>query len=246
LPTLHDAATAAELTPHALPLFQLRAGSPTQLRADAATPLDVDMLARIIASLPNDLLAVRDRALLLVGFFCALRRSELVALAIEDLDRCSDGWIITIRRSKTDPYGKGQYVPLPAFPGLLCPTAALADWLAVAMISEGALFRTIRSDHKIASVLPAPRVGLILRKRALDAGLDMQRLSAHSLRSGFAVSATRAGIAAAQIQAVTRHRSLGSLAPYVRTAGPPTTAQLLELPKAHALATDRHEPRSEL
>ena len=65
------------------------------------------MLARIIAALPNDLTAIRDRALLLVGFFCALRRSELVALAVEDLDRWPDGWIVTIQRSKTDPYGRG-------------------------------------------------------------------------------------------------------------------------------------------
>lgn len=95
-------------------------------RIDAATPLDIDMLARIIAALPNDLTAIRDRALLLVGFFCALRRSELVGLSVEDLDRRPEGWIITIRRSKTDPFGKGQYVPLPAFPGPLCPTAGRA------------------------------------------------------------------------------------------------------------------------
>jgi integrase len=69
------------------------------------------MLARIVAALPENLTAIRDRALLLVGFFCALRRSELVALAVEDLDRQSDGWIITIQRSKTDPYGRGQHVP---------------------------------------------------------------------------------------------------------------------------------------
>ena len=56
-------------------------------RADAATPLDIDMLARIVSALPEDLTAIRDRAMLLVGFFCALRRSELVALAVEDLDR---------------------------------------------------------------------------------------------------------------------------------------------------------------
>ena len=48
------------------------------LRADAATPLNADMLARIVAALPHDVTATRDRALLLVGFFCALRRSELV------------------------------------------------------------------------------------------------------------------------------------------------------------------------
>jgi integrase len=201
------------------------------------------MLARIVAALPHDVTAIRDRALLLIGFFCALRRSELVSLALEDLDRRPDGWIVIIRRSKTDPYGKGQYVPLPALRGPLCPTAAVADWLAIAKIFEGPLFRTISSDNKIGSALPGPQVGVILRMRALNAGLDVQRLSAHSLRSGFAVSATRAGIAAAQIQAVTRHRSLGGLAPYVRTAGPPTTGQLLGLPKANVVEPDCQEPR---
>jgi integrase len=204
-------------------------------RADAATPFDIDMLARIIAALPNDLIAIRDRALLLVGFFCALRRSELVALAVEDLERRPDGWIITIQRSKTDPYGHGHRVTLPAFRGPLCPTAALNRWLAVAAIAEGPVFRTVGPDHHIASTLHAPQVGVILRNRAKEAGLEIQRLSAHSLRSGFAVSATRAGIAAAQIQAVTRHRTLGGLAPYVRTAGPPSTAQLLGLPSLNAL-----------
>ena len=96
----------------------------------------------------------------------------------------------------------------------------------------------VSPDHKIASTLPAPQVGLILRTSAVKAGLDVPRLSAHSLRSGFAVSATRAGIAAAQIQAVTRHRTLGGLAPYVRTAGPPSAAQLLGLPSLNALALE--------
>jgi integrase len=66
-------------------------------------PLDIDMLARIVAALPDDLTAIRDRALLLVGFFCALRRSELVALTVQDLDRRPNGWIVHIQRSKTDP-----------------------------------------------------------------------------------------------------------------------------------------------
>jgi integrase len=207
-------------------------------RSDAATPLDIDMLARIIAALPNDLTAIRDRALLLVGFFCALRRSELVALAVEDVDRRPDGSVVTIQRSKTDPYGRGQDVPLPTFRGPLCPTAAVADWLAIAAITGGPIFRVVGLDHKTTSTLPAPQVGVILRKRAAEAGLNVQRLSAHSLRSGFAVSATRAGIAATQIQAVTRHRTLSGLAPYVRTAGPPSATQLLGLPSLNTLALE--------
>jgi hypothetical protein len=108
------------------------------------------------------------------------------------------------------------------------------DWLAVAAIVDGRVFRTVGPDGKIALTLPAPQVGIILRERAAEAGLEVQRLSAHSLRSRFAVSATRVGISAAQIQAVTRHRTLGGLAPYVRTAGPPSTAQLLGLPPLNA------------
>lgn len=195
----------------------------------AATPLDIDMLAQIVAALPEDLVAARDRALLLVGFFCALRRSELVGLKVEDLDRRADGWIVNIQRSKTDPYGLGQRIALRAFTGPLCPTAAVSAWLTRAAIVEGPIFRSVDRNCKIASPLPAPQVGAILRQRASEAGLDVQGLSAHSLRSGFAVSATRAGIASAQIQAVTRHRTLGGLAPYVRTAGAPSTAQLLQL-----------------
>lgn len=193
------------------------------LSADSATPLFIEMLERIIDALPCDLAAIRDRALLLVGFFCALRRSELVALAAEDLDRRPEGWIVKVRRSKTDPFAKGHYVQLPAFQGPLCPTSALVKWLRTVRISQGAVFRAIRSGGKVAATLPAPQVGAILRARASEAGLNVQGLSAHSLRSGFVVSATRAGIAIAQIQAVTRHRSLSGLAAYVRTAGPPPT-----------------------
>ena len=202
----------------------------------ASTPLDIDMLAQIIAALPEDLAGVRDRALLLVGFFGALRRSELVALTVEDLDRLPEGWIITIQRSKTDPYGHGQRVSLPALRGPLCPTAAIANWLAVSTIVEGPIFRTVGPNQKPTSPLPAPQVGVVLRQRAGEAGLAAKGLSAHSLRSGFAVSATRAGVAMAQIQAVTRHRTLAGLAPYVRTAGPPSAAQLLGQPPHDALA----------
>jgi hypothetical protein len=141
-------------------------------RTDAATPLDIDMLARIIAALPNDLTATRPAAGRLL---LCVERSELVALAVEDLERRPDDWIITIQRSKTDPYGRGQHMPMPAFRGPLCPTAAVADWLAIAQITEGPVFRAVRPDHKITSTLPASQVGFILSNRAAEAGLGIQR-----------------------------------------------------------------------
>src|SRR5260370_18571286 len=101
--------------------------------------------------------------------------------------------------------------------------------LAVSAIAEGPIFRTVGSDGKIKSTLPSTQVGMILRKRAADATVDGERLSAHSLRSGFAVSAARAGIGIAQIQTVTRHRTLSGLQPYIRDAAPPRYDQLLRL-----------------
>ena len=68
----------------------------------AKTPVLVDDLRRMISRLPDNLLGVRDRALLLVGFGGAFRRSELVGLDVADVGVTRDGIVVTIRRSKTD------------------------------------------------------------------------------------------------------------------------------------------------
>ena len=148
------------------------------------------------AALPNDLVATRDRALLLVGFFCALRRSRARGAWRSRIwiDGQTAG---SFHPSGAKPTPTAEAITLAAgYTGPLCPTAALADWLAIAAITEGPVFRTVGPDHKIASALRAPQVGMIFGKQLSEAGLAAQRLSAHSLRSGFAVSATRAGIAA--------------------------------------------------
>ena len=84
-------------------------------------------------------------------------------ISYEDLDRRPDGWIITIQLSKTDPYGRGQYVPPPALRAPICPTAAVAEWLTMAAITEGPVFRTAGPDQNVASALRASQVGVILR-----------------------------------------------------------------------------------
>lgn len=176
----------------------------------------------------SDIVMDQTETVRLVGFFCALRRSELVGLAVEDLDRRPDGWTVNIRRSKTDPYGVGQTVKLPELDGLLCPTRALFRWLAAASIGSGPIFRRFSAEGTISTMaVPASQVGSILRSRAQQADVPTTNLSAHSLRSGFAVSASRAGISAAQIQATTRHRTLAGLVPYVRDAGGPRASQLI-------------------
>jgi integrase len=195
-----------------------------------AAALEASSLMSIISHMPKDIMGIRDRALLLVGFFCALRRQELVTLNVEDVVRGQEDWSICVRRSKTDQGGHGHLLALPALATELCPRTALMQWLAASAISHGPLFRRIGPSGTISTrPLTGPAVGLVLRQRAQAAGLSIAGLSAHSLRSGFAVSAARAGIAAAQIQAVTRHQTLAGLEPYVRQAGAPSEPQLRRL-----------------
>jgi integrase len=199
-------------------------------RSMGAAALDASSLMSIVSHMPRDTMGTRDRALLLVGFFCALRRQELVTLKVEDVVRGQEDWSICVRRSKTDQVGQGHLLALPALATELCPRTALMQWLAASAISDGPLFRRIAPSETISTrPLTGPAVGLILRQRAQAAGLSIVGLSAHSLRSGFAVSAARAGIAAAQIQAVTRHQTLAGLEPYVRQAGAPSESQLRRL-----------------
>src|SRR5205823_5956726 len=99
----------------------------------------------MLRDLPRNLLGVRDRALLLVGFAGAFRRSELVAVDVSDLRFGTEGLLITIRRSKTDQEGSGRDVAIPhgAYE-LTCPVRAMRQWLDSAGIAEGPVFRPCR------------------------------------------------------------------------------------------------------
>lgn len=80
---------------------------------------------------------MRDRALLLVGFVGAFRRSELVALHVDDVAEERQGLVITVRHSKTDQDGVGQLRAIPYSAGDACPVRALRAWLEAAAITEG-------------------------------------------------------------------------------------------------------------
>lgn len=168
--------------------------------------------------IPSDLAGLRDKALLLVGFSCALRRSELVALQVDDLSLVGGRSTLLIRRSKTDQFGQGRHLALPRLDGPLCPVAALNGWLAAAGIESGPMFRAISRWHQVgAAALSSATIGAVVRQRAKQAGITIDGLSAHSLRSGFAVSALDAGLSLPAVQAVTRHETLGGVAAYVRS-----------------------------
>lgn len=170
-----------------------------------------------MAETGEGLRAARDRALLLLGFAGAFRRSELVALGLEDIEETADGLLITIRRSKTDPEGEGTTIGI--LPGALaCPIAALRAWLGAAAITSGPVFRSVRKGGTLGGRLCDRSVANIVKAHAARAGLDAQKFAGHSLRSGFLTSAAARGASAHKMKDVSRHRRIESLAGYIREA----------------------------
>ena len=146
-------------------------------------------LERVLAGIPElTLVGKRDRALLLVGFAAALRRSELCGLTVQDIDPVERGMLVTIRRSNGDQGGTGQTVAIPHGTKGRCPVTALKEWLTAACITEGGLFRSINRHGHIGESLSPQTVALVLKRRLTVVGLDPAVYSAHSLRSGFLTS----------------------------------------------------------
>lgn len=185
---------------------------------DEAAPATIGDIRAMIAHAGQNLTAVRDRALLLIGFAGAMRRSELTALDVADLERRDEGMALTLRRSKTDQEGAGRKVALPyGSDPRTCPVRALDDWLTATDITDGPIFRPINRHGQVQPTrLSGQSVSLIVKRLAASAQMDSQRYSGHSLRAGFATSAAAAGATEAAIANQTGHRSMEILRRYVR------------------------------
>lgn len=184
----------------------------------AKSPVLVDDLKRMISRLPEGLTGVRDRALLLVGFCGAFRRSELVALDRDAVEITRDGLVVTIRRSKTDQEGVGRKIGIPygSNPDT-CPVRALQDWLERGAITEGPLFRPINRHGRLGTArLSAAAVGEVVKRHTTAVGLDPAKFGGHSLRSGLATSAAAAGDSERSIMNQTGHRSLNMVRRYIK------------------------------
>lgn len=162
---------------------------------------------------------LRDRAMVLLGFAAALRRSEIVAIDVQDLEFLCDGLVIHLRRSKTDQEGQGRKVAVPFGHTRVCPVKAVQAWLEHAHITEGAIFRPVKKGGQVQPTrLTAQSVALILKHYAQAAGLTTASISGHSLRSGLVTSAAQAGVAIHRIMAQTGHRSVQMVSKYIRDA----------------------------
>ena len=163
-------------------------------------------------------IGVRDRALLLLGFAGAFRRSELVALDVGDVQTTRDGLVVTIRRSKTDQLGEGAKIGIPRGRHAgTCPVRALAAWLERAGIAAGPIFRGVdRHGRILPGRLTDRAVALIVQRTAASAGLDPAQFAGHSLRAGLATSAAMAGAEERDIMRQTRHTSVAVARRYIR------------------------------
>jgi integrase len=162
---------------------------------------------------------LRDKALILVGFFGALRRSELVGLNIEDVTFAPEGAILTIRKSKTDQEGRGRAVAIPyAKRADLCPVRALQAYLKALGRTEGPLFVSMHKSQYTQKRLSAYAVALIVKDYADRLGLDPNLFGGHSLRAGFATTAALMGATEDEIAFQTGHKNFSVLRGYIRRA----------------------------
>lgn len=179
-------------------------------------PADLTLL---LAELDDSPAGLRDRALLLLGFAGAFRRSELVALEVADLQLRREGLVVTIRRSKTDQEGEGAQLGIPRGRKESCPVRAVEAWLKASAITEGPLFRPIDRHGNIKPQRLAPfHVARLIKRLADAAGLDPADYGGHSLRAGLATAAAAAGAEERDIMRQTRHKSERMVRKYIRGA----------------------------
>ncbi|MHB0934917.1 MAG: site-specific integrase [Armatimonadota bacterium] len=190
-----------------------------KVRARQVRPLTVEDMRTMVSLQPATLAGVRNRALLLLGFAGAFRRSELVALNVEDIREDKDGLTVLIAKSKGDQEASGQYVGIPA--GKYhdtCPVRAYKEWLRESSITGGPVFRQVdTADHLLPDRMSDRAVARLVKSACESAGLDPKLYSGHSLRAGFVTAAYRAGAREVNIMRQTRHRRSDTLQLYIRS-----------------------------
>lgn len=187
---------------------------------DRVDPISVESLKKIVDLFDDDVEGIRNRALILTGWFGGFRRSELVSVLRKDVKFLESGVRIKIARSKTDQEGKGFYKSIPNEKDKsYCPVAALRDWLFVAPESRY-LFCHIDGvsgptgeGKKLSDKMIARMIFRMTQKIGVDG-----RYSGHSLRSGFVTAAAKAGKSNRSIMKMTGHKSYGMVDRYVRVA----------------------------
>jgi integrase len=198
-------------------IFRLEGKPPTK-----AHPLTIVELQTLVETLQaqTSLASRRDEALLQVGYFGGFRRSELINIKVEDLHWVEEGVDVIIPHSKTDKESKGQAVALPYGTDALCPVSALKSWLAIAGITSGLIFRSVKKGNQLQqSGITPSSVNLIMKRRASECGLtSLIMFSSRSLRRGITTAASRADSTLISIMRHGRWKNVNTVMEYIDSA----------------------------
>ena len=188
-------------------------------------PLLINNLKEIINVIDEynkskDLIRLRDRTIILIGFSGAFRRNEIVSIDYYDLEFVNEGLKINLKKSKTDQFGEGMIKAIPYFDNTqYCPVISLKNWIKISNILSGPLFRRFSKGSKLSvNRLTDQTVALLIKKYLKLANIDSKNYSGHSLRSGFATSAAEAGAEERSIMAMTGHKSTEMVRRYIKEA----------------------------
>ena len=169
---------------------------------------DLKLIINAINQENNSKNKVKNKALVLIGFAGGFRRSELVSVLYEDVEFVSEGVKIFVKRSKTDQSGEGMTKGIPYFSNPnYCPVVSLKKWMEANDAKTGKIFDM--SDKNVA---------LTIKKYAAIAGLDKNKYSGHSLRSGFATSTAELGAEERSIMTMTGHKTTQMVRRYIKEA----------------------------
>ncbi|SFE53469.1 site-specific integrase [Spirosoma endophyticum] len=185
------------------------------VRQKEAPDFTLEEFRQALTILPATPTGIRDRLLLVLGFTGAFRRSELVALNLEDLTVKPSGLLIQISRSKTNQAGEREekYVAK-AKNAAYCPLTIYQEWLSFINRSEGPLFVRIRKGERpTLERLSDDYVNLLTKRMFQQAG---KNYTAHSLRASFVTIAKDSGVDNRKIQNQTKHKTTSMLDRYDR------------------------------
>ena len=169
---------------------------------------DLKLIINVIDEDKNEKRKLKNKALILIGFAGGFRRSELVLISHDDVEFVPEGVKIFVKRSKTDQSGEGMTKGIPYFSNTnYCPVISLKNWIEKKKIRSGKIFDI--SDRSVA---------LTIKKYTAIAGLDPNKYSGHSLRSGFATSTAELGADERSIMTMTGHKTTQMVRRYIQEA----------------------------
>jgi site-specific recombinase XerD len=177
------------------------------------------MLKKMLPHMGQGLEGRRNRAILLTGFYCGMRRSEISSLDVEDVAIGGKGMTVVSRRSKTDQEAAGfERGVKHARDASICAPCELTRWLQESGVKSAALFRELNGNTVTDERINSNLVTILVQHGVRSIGLNSFDYGAHSLRVGFVTTASRKGKSLEAIMRQTGHRKVETVLRYIRHA----------------------------